>query len=52
MEIELKKRNKIIEKFGTYDLFIQYRNDKIKENSIKKFGVEHHFSSPDIIKKE
>jgi hypothetical protein len=49
--IELKKRNKLIEKYGSYDNFIEYRKNKIKEKSITKFGVEHHFSSPQIIKK-
>jgi hypothetical protein len=45
-----KKRVKTIEnKWGNYQNFIDYRLDCIKNSSIEKWGVEHHFKS-DIIK--
>lgn len=51
LEIELKKRNTIVEKWGSIDEFNDYIKEKIKESSIMKWGVEHHLSHPDIIEK-
>jgi hypothetical protein len=48
--IDDKRRKKIIEKFGSYENFIKFRFEKIKESSLKKWGTGHHFSSPEIIK--
>jgi hypothetical protein len=50
-EIERKKKETIESNFGDYGLFIDYRKDKIKEASIKKWGVDHHFKSGEIINK-
>lgn len=45
-----KKRIKTIEnKWGTYQNFIDYRLSCIKNSSIEKWGVDHHFKS-DVIK--
>jgi hypothetical protein len=46
--IELKRKNSIIEKYGSYDNFVNFRLDKIKESSIRKYGLDHHFKSTDI----
>jgi len=48
--IENKKREKLINKFGSYGNFINFRKEKIKESSLWKHGTEHHLSSPEIIK--
>lgn len=50
-EIDDKKKESISNKFGSYENFIDYRLDKIKESSIEKHGTEHHFKSPEVIKK-
>lgn len=49
--IESKKRNKIEERFGSYQEFINYRLDKIKEKSLQNFGTDHHFKSKEVIEK-
>ena len=51
LEIELKRRNSIVEKYGSIEEFNDYRKEKIKEKSIEKWGVEHHLSHPDIVEK-
>jgi hypothetical protein len=49
--INNKKIESIINSFGTYENFIKQRQLKIKEASIKNYGVSHHFMS-DIIKEK
>ena len=49
--INNKKIESIIDKFGTYEDFIYQRQLKIKESSIKNYGVSHHFMS-DVIKEK
>lgn len=51
LEIESKRRNSIIDRFGSIEEFNNYRKEKIKEKSIEKWGVEHHLSHPDIVEK-
>jgi len=46
-----KRKNTIIEKYGSIDNFYNYLNYKVKEKSILNHGVNHHMSHPDIIKK-
>lgn len=50
-EIDNKKKEAIKEKFGSYENFIDYRLDKIKESSLEKYGTDHHFKSSLVIKK-
>jgi hypothetical protein len=50
-EINDKKVKSIIEKFGSYDNFIDYRLDMIKKSSKDKFGLDHHLMSDIVIKK-
>jgi hypothetical protein len=50
-EIDKLKKKTIIKKFGSYENFIEYRLDKIKEKSLEKYGVEHHFMDKEIVKK-
>ena len=47
--INLKKKKTLSDKFGSFENFIDYRLDKIKEKSLEKWGVEHHFKSKDVI---
>jgi len=49
--IVTKRKNTIIEKYGSIDNFYNYLNYKVKEKSILNHGVNHHMSHPDIIKK-
>jgi len=49
--IDLKKKDTISKKWGDYDSFVEYRNNKIRDISIEKYGVEHHLSSDNIIRK-
>ena len=49
--INNKRVDSIIDRFGTYEYFIQQRQRKIKEASIKNYGVSHHFMS-DVIKEK
>lgn len=49
--IRLKKIETIESKFGSYDEFLKLRLDKIKNTSLIKWGVDHHFKSHDIVKK-
>ena len=51
VEIESMKKKSIIKKFGSISEFNKYRNQKIKESSLKKFGHEHHLSVKEIIEK-
>jgi hypothetical protein len=53
-EKEIIKNKKILSienKFGTYDNFINYRQEKIKEASYKKWNVSHHLMNESIISK-
>lgn len=48
----LFRKNKTINKnWGSIANLYRHINDRIKEKSIKKWGVEHHLSHPEIIKK-
>jgi len=47
--INSKKKKSLSEKFGSLDNFIGYRLEKIREKSLEKWGVDHHFKSKDII---
>lgn len=49
--INEKKNNTIIENWGSKKNFYEYRNEKIKQKSLKNFGVEHHLSDKHVIKK-
>lgn len=50
-EIDNKKKKTIEENFGSYENFIDYRLDKIKQSSIEKYDTDHHFKSPEVAKK-
>lgn len=50
-DIELKKVRKIEDRFGSYENFINYRLEKIKEKSLKRFGTDHHLKSVEVIDK-
>jgi hypothetical protein len=50
-DIDDKKKSSIVENFGSYENFIDYRLDKIKQHSLEKHNTDHHFKSPEIIKK-
>ena len=49
--IEEKKKKTISENFGSYDNFVEYRKEKIKESSFLKYGTDHHFKSEEVISK-
>lgn len=46
-----KKIKSIIEKWGNYENFIDFRLNKIKESSIKKNGTIHHLGCKSVIEK-
>lgn len=48
-EINRKRIEKIKEKWTSYEDFVKWRLDRIKESSIEKWGLEHHLKS-DFIK--
>ena len=50
-QIEQKKKKTIEDKFGSYDNFVNFRNDKIRQKSLKNWGVDHHLKSKEIIDK-
>ena len=50
-EIFLRKKETIIQNWGSINQFYTHVNNKIKEKSKKNWGVEHHLSHPDIIEK-
>jgi hypothetical protein len=50
-EINDKKIKSIVKKYGSYDNFIKYRLERIKKNSLEKWGVEHHFKNKKIKEK-
>jgi hypothetical protein len=50
-EIQKKKKNTLINNWGSIDNYYKYFSDKVMENSMKKYSVKHHLSHPDIIKK-
>lgn len=50
-EINKKRKETIESRWGSYDNFIKNRLELIKIKSIEKWGVNHHFKSPIIIKK-
>lgn len=50
-DILLKKIDTINNNWGSIDELYKHINNKVKEKSIKKWGVNHHLSHPDIIKK-
>jgi len=47
--INSKKKKSLSENFGSLGNFIDYRLEKIREKSLEKWGVDHHFKSKDII---
>ncbi len=46
-----KKDKTIIENWGSKQELYEHINNKIRESSLEKFGVDHHLSHPDIIDK-
>jgi hypothetical protein len=46
--INEKKLKSISDRFGSYDSFIEYRLECIKNRSLEKYGLDHHFKSNDI----
>lgn len=46
--INNKKQLSILEKFGSKEEFDKYRQKKIKEKAIEKWGTEHHFHSLEV----
>jgi hypothetical protein len=50
-EIDYKKKETLIKNWGSVDKFYEHVGDRVKEISIEKWGVVHHLSHPDIIKK-
>lgn len=46
-----KKNKTIIENWGSKKELYKHINDKIRESSLEKFGVDHHLSHPHIIDK-
>ena len=50
-DIQKKKEDTLSEKFGSYDNFIEHLNISLKEKSIEKWGVSHHFLSKEVISK-
>lgn len=46
--INEKRISSIEVNYGSYKNFIDYRLSKIKESSLRKFGVDHHFKSKEI----
>jgi hypothetical protein len=47
-EINKKRIKTIIENWGSYHNFINYRLDSIKNKSLEKWGVDHHLKNKDI----
>ena len=50
-QIDEKKKNTISVKFGSYENFIEYRQNKIEEKSLLNWSTTHHLKSSEIIKK-
>jgi len=49
--IQLKRVNRLINNWGSVEMFYDHVSEKIKEKSLENYKVEHHLSHPDIIKK-
>jgi hypothetical protein len=47
-DINKKRLKSISDKWGSYDNFIKYRLECIKDKSLEKYGLDHHFKSNDI----
>jgi hypothetical protein len=47
-DINQKKLKSISDKWGSYESFIEYRLECIKNKSLEKYGLEHHFKSNEI----
>ena len=50
-DIQKKKEYTLSERFGSYENFIEHLNNSLKEKSIEKWGVTHHFYSKEVISK-
>lgn len=50
-EIQKKKKNTLINNWGSLDNYYRYFSDKVIEKSMEKYSVKHHLSHPDIIQK-
>lgn len=50
-KIEEKKKNTIIKNWGSIESYYKYLNECIREKSIKKYGVEHHLKSNEVVSK-
>ena len=50
-DIQKKKEDTLTERFGSYNNFIEHLNNSLKEKSIEKWGVTHHFYSKEVISK-
>ncbi len=50
-EIHNKRRNTIIERYGSMENFHSLIQEKVKSTSFEKYGVEHFLKSKDIIDK-
>lgn len=49
--IKNKKFKKLAEKYGSVEVFYNSLQNIIRENSLEKYGTDHHFSSKDVIEK-
>jgi hypothetical protein len=47
-DINKKKLKTISDRWGSYDNFIDYRLECIRNRSLEKYGLDHHFKSNDI----
>jgi len=47
-DINQKKLKSISDRWGSYDSFIEYRLECIRNRSLEKYGLDHHFKSNDI----
>lgn len=50
-EINKKRKKSIEEKWNSYDNFINYRLELIRNKSIENWGVDHHFKAKEIVEK-
>lgn len=50
-EILSKRRTSLIQNWGSVENFYDHVQDKIRENSLVKYSVDHHLSHPDVINK-
>ena len=51
-EIDLKKKRTLKNNWESVENFYKHLSEKVKEKSIMNYGLNHHFSHPDIINKK